>query len=83
MSRTEMSDSEFTKFQDDFYNLLEKYGVTKIACDHQHFNQICEIRNKVAEFIEEENYLNQHKELHREAVIDDQYERSCDGKSNN
>ena len=75
MSRTEMSDSKFIKFQDDFYNLLEKYGVTKITCDHQHFNQICEIRNKVAEFIEEENYLNQHKELHRDAVIDDQYER--------
>ena len=75
MSRTEMSDSKFIKFQDDFYNLLEKYGVTKITSDHQHFNQICEIRNKVAEFIEEENYLNQHKELHRDAVIDDQYER--------
>ena len=78
MSRTEMSDSKFIKFQDDFYNLLEKYGVTKITSDHQHFNQICEIRNKVAEFIEEENYLNQHKELHRDAVIDDQNERSCD-----
>jgi len=78
MSRIEMSDSEFTKFQDDFYNLLEKHGVTEITCDHQHFNQICEIRNKVAEFIEEEKYLNQHKELHRDAVIDNQYERSCD-----
>ena len=54
MSRIEKSDSEFTKFQDDFYNLLEKHGVTEITCDHQHFNQICEIRNKVAEFIEEE-----------------------------
>ena len=49
MSRIEMSDSEFTKFQDDFYNLLEKHGVTEITCDHQHFNQKCEIRNKVAE----------------------------------
>ena len=78
MSRIEMSDSEFTKFQDDFYNLLEKYGVTEITCDHQHFNQICEIRNKVAEFIEEEKYLNQHKELHRDAVIDNQNERSRD-----
>ena len=29
MSRIEMSDSEFTKFQDDFYNLLEKYGELK------------------------------------------------------
>ena len=78
MSRIEMSDSEFIKFQDDFYNLLEKHGVTEITCDHQHFNQICEIRNKVAEFIEEEKYLNQHKELHRDAVIDNQYERSRD-----
>jgi molecular chaperone GrpE (heat shock protein) len=50
------------EFQDDFYNLLEKHGVTEITCDHQHFNQICEIRNKVAEFIEEEKYLNQHKD---------------------
>ena len=33
-----------------------------------------EIRNKVAEFIEEEKYLNQYKELHRDAVIDNQYE---------
>jgi len=58
MSRSEMSDDKFVKFQDDFYNLLEKYGVSEINNDHKHFNEICEIRNKVAEFIEEQVYLN-------------------------
>ena len=69
MSRIEMSDSKFIKFQDDFYNLLEKYGVTKITSDHQHFNQICEIRNKVAEFIEEENYFFHHNSFRIDRLL--------------
>tara|TARA_R110001606_G_scaffold371199_1_gene527907 strand:- start:57 stop:236 length:180 start_codon:yes stop_codon:yes gene_type:complete len=54
MSRQEMKDEDFIKFQDDFYNLLEKYGVSKITIEHKHFNDICNIRNSVAEFIEEQ-----------------------------
>ena len=59
MSRQEMEDVDFIKFQDDFYNLLEKYGVGKITGEHEYFNEICTIRNTVAEFIEEEVYREQ------------------------
>jgi len=37
-----MEDADFIKFQDDFYNLLEKYGVSKITGEHPRFNDICE-----------------------------------------
>ena len=65
MSRIELSESSFVKFQDDFYNLLEKYGVSEIKNDHKHFNEICEIRNKVIEFIEEEKFLNENPQFKR------------------
>jgi len=29
-----MKDSDFIKFQDDFYDLLEKYGVKAITGEH-------------------------------------------------
>ena len=45
---------EFKFFQDDFYNLLEKYGVDSIDIEHPEFNTICNLRNKVFEFIENE-----------------------------
>tara|TARA_R100000278_G_C5435590_1_gene151805 strand:+ start:50 stop:220 length:171 start_codon:yes stop_codon:yes gene_type:complete len=48
-----MSDAEFITFQDDFYNLLEKYGVESIDCGHPKFNEICFVRDQVVEFIEE------------------------------
>jgi len=63
--RKELTNGEWILFQDDFYNLLQKYGVEKIDIEHKHFSQICKIRNEVAEFIEEERYLNEHKELSR------------------
>ena len=65
MSRIELSDSNFVKFQDDFFNLLEKYGVSEINNDHKHFNEILEIRNKVLEFIEEEKFLNENPQFKR------------------
>ena len=43
---------DFINFQDDFYNLLEKYGVDSIDIEHQEFNKICNLRNKVFDFIE-------------------------------
>ena len=49
----EMSDADFIVFQDDFYDLLEKYGVYSIDGEHPHFNEICEVRDKVADFIAE------------------------------
>lgn len=52
----EMKDSDFIKFQDDFYELLEKYGVSKIDIEHPLFNAVCYLRNKVAEFIEQEMF---------------------------
>tara|TARA_R110000744_G_scaffold11773_1_gene35684 strand:+ start:42 stop:224 length:183 start_codon:yes stop_codon:yes gene_type:complete len=54
MTAEEMSDNNFIKFQDDFYNLLEKYGVKNITCEHKEWQEICKLRNKVAEFIEQE-----------------------------
>jgi hypothetical protein len=65
MSRIELDDGAFAKFQDDFYDLLEKYGVSHIDCEHVNFNEICEIRNKVVEFIEEEKYLIKNKQYRR------------------
>lgn len=48
-----MNDSDFYKFQDDFYDLLEKYGVSNINCEHQDFNMICDKRNDIIDFIDE------------------------------
>ena len=54
MTAKEMEDNDFINFQDDFYNLLEKYGVSNIDIEHPQYSQICLLRNKVAEFIEQE-----------------------------
>lgn len=54
MSAKEMSDNQFINFQDDFYNLLEKYGVSSIDIEHPRFMEMCRVRNKVVEFIEQE-----------------------------
>ena len=54
MTAEEMSDNDFIQFQDDFYNLLEKYGVSSIDCEHLEFAEILNLRDKVAEFIEQE-----------------------------
>jgi len=40
------------EFQDDFYNLLEKYGVKEVNGDHECWHEICNIRNHVYNFIE-------------------------------
>jgi len=56
MTAKEMNDTDFVNFQDDFYNLLEKYGVSSIDIEHPQFKSICNLRNKVAEFIEQENF---------------------------
>ena len=54
MTAKEISDDEFIRFQDDFYDLLEKYGVKNISCEHKEWQEICKLRNKVVEFIEQE-----------------------------
>ena len=56
MTAKEMTDDNFINFQDDFYNLLEKYGVSSIDIEHPQFNSICNLRNKVVEFIEQETW---------------------------
>ena len=48
-----MKDSDFITFQDDFYNLLTKYGVKNIDGDHKDFDKICDKRNNIADFIDE------------------------------
>ena len=58
MTAKEMSDNNFIAFQDDFYNLLQKYGVSQIDIEHPEFKSICNLRNKVVEFIEQENFNN-------------------------
>ena len=57
MSAKEMQDNDFINFQDDFYNLLEKYGVSKNEIEHPQYTTILLLRNKVVEFIEQETYL--------------------------
>ena len=54
MTAEKMSDNDFIQFQDDFYNLLEKYGVFSIDCEHLEFAEILNLRDKVADFIEQE-----------------------------
>ena len=56
MTAKEMEDNDFINFQDDFYNLLEKYGVSSIDTEHPQFATICNLRNKVVEFIEQETW---------------------------
>lgn len=56
MTAKEMTDNNFINFQDDFYNLLEKYGVSSIDIEHPQFETICNLRNKVVEFIEQETW---------------------------
>jgi hypothetical protein len=51
-----MKDDNFIRFQDDFYDLLEKYGVKNIDCEHKQWQEICKLRNKVVEFIESETW---------------------------
>ena len=58
MTAKEMSDNNFIAFQDDFYNLLEKYGVSPIDIEHPEYESICNLRNKVVEFIEQETFNN-------------------------
>ena len=47
-----MNDGKFIMFQDDFYNLLEKYSRDKINCEHKKCNEISNTRNDVANFID-------------------------------
>ena len=56
MTAKEITDNNFINFQDDFYNLLEKYGVSSIDIEHPQFETICNLRNKVVEFIEQETW---------------------------
>ena len=63
MTAKEMEDNDFINFQDDFYNLLEKYGVSNIDIGHPQYSQICLLRNKVAEFIEQELFEEVYDEL--------------------
>ena len=58
MPAKEMKDNDFINFQDDFYNLLEKYGVSNIDTEHPQFEAICILRNRVVEFIEQETWRN-------------------------
>jgi len=51
-----MKDNDFINFQDDFYNLLEKYGVGSIDIEHPQYMTILLLRNRVVEFIEQENF---------------------------
>ena len=62
MTATELSDDNFINFQDDFYNLLEKHGVDKIDIEHPQFNTICNIRDSVIEFIEQELFEEDYRE---------------------
>ena len=50
-----MTDSEFTEFQDDFYDLIEKYSVKIVDCDSSQFNEICGVRNTIIDLIDKIN----------------------------
>ena len=46
------------KFQDDFYDLLQKHGIKNVNSEHEKFDEILRLRNLTANFIEtvEEKY---------------------------
>ena len=51
-----MTDSDFITFQDDFYDLIEKYGSVKIVdCDASQFNEICGARDTIIDLIDKIN----------------------------
>jgi len=50
-----MNDEQFIQFQDDFYDLLEKYGVKDIDIEHPEFTKILNLRDKVVNLIEEQD----------------------------
>ena len=58
-----MTDSDFIKFQDDFYDLLEKSGVKQVDGDHTNFDEICEARNNLSDFVDKLKTLQLKKEL--------------------
>ena len=58
-----MNDSDFYKFQDDFYDLLEKYGVSNINSEHQDFTIICDKRNDIIDFIDELKEKNKEERI--------------------
>ena len=43
-------------FDDAFYDFLESQGVGKIDCDHRQWDRVLDLRNQVADFIEENRY---------------------------
>ena len=54
-----MEDSDFIDFQDDFYDLLVKYGVSEYYCmtssggkDQDMFNKVCSVRDNLVNFID-------------------------------
>ncbi len=63
-----MNDSDFYKFQDDFYDLLEKYGVSNINSEHQDFNMICDKRNDIIDFIDELKEKNKKERIKNERI---------------
>ena len=66
-----MDDSAFMVFQDEFYDLLERNGVSEISCGSANFNPVCKIRNKVAEFIEEQLFIQSISPIGEGAVGDE------------
>ena len=58
-----MRDSDFIIFQDDFYNLLEKYGVKQVDGDHANFDEICDARNSLSDFVDKLKILQLKREL--------------------
>tara|TARA_R100001480_G_C4657066_1_gene171648 strand:+ start:340 stop:552 length:213 start_codon:yes stop_codon:yes gene_type:complete len=54
-----MEDSDFIDFQDDFYDLLVKYGVSEYYCmtssegqDQDMFQKVCSVRDNLVNFID-------------------------------
>ena len=57
-----MKDSNFIKFQDDFYDLLIEYGVNPNYCmtssggkELKMFNKVCSVRYNLVDFIDKLN----------------------------
>ena len=62
MSRIEMEDEDWILFTDKFFDLIYLFSGADVNDDHPRWNRICELRNMVADFIEEEKYIIEHEE---------------------
>ena len=52
MSRTSKVEIDYVKTQDRIFDFIQKEIQQEVNCDHEYWNDICEIRNQIVNLIE-------------------------------